>query len=97
MCSEQGGSHATEPTCNATRRRDLLAVSAGYDLTPLLKLTATLLADADTGSRLFVPRLAWSAATDLDVELFAQVGGGSAAGEFGSRPAVVAVRVARYF
>lgn len=77
--------------------RHYAGVHAGYDITPLLKLNAHLLANLDDGSRFFAPGLTYAWKTNLDLTLGMQYAGGSAGSEFGRLRKVLYMQLQRYF
>lgn len=80
-----------------TRRRHLFALSGGYDIRFLWRASGTALFDTETGSRVLVPSLSWSAAQNVDVQFLAQFYQGGAESEYGAGQDAFIVRVSAYF
>ncbi len=77
--------------------RHQLAVLAGYDLTPLLRLDLTAIRMARPGAWFGAASLRWSALQDLDLTALFQLGGGRKGSELrGFRP-VAGLRLDAYF
>ncbi len=79
------------------RARHEAGFSTGYDISPLWRITGTLIWDASGGSRFFLPRLIWSASDNVDISAFALLFGGDQASEFGRRGNTFALQADVYF
>jgi len=77
--------------------RHAIALSAGYDITPLWRLAGTVIWDASDNSQFFLPSLSWSAAENIDVSLFALLFDGKQESEFGRRENLYALQAEVYF
>ncbi len=80
-----------------SRERHQLGLAAGYDLSPLWRLDATLIADVVKGSVFISPRLGWSARENVQVTAFALLFGGHGGGEFSGRANVYALQLEAFF
>ncbi len=66
----------------SSRARHLLALAAGYDLTPLFRLELSTILDPARGGWFAQPSLRWSAADAADVSFVAQRAAGPAGSDF---------------
>lgn len=80
-----------------SRQSSLWAAQLGYDITPLIRASATWIGDFAGSSHFIAPQLSWSATSSLDIALFAQLPSGRQGGEFSAFHELYAVRVDWYF
>lgn len=80
-----------------TLARRYLGVQAGYEITPLLKLSAELILNLDDGSRVVAPRISYSIRPNLDASLGSQWFGGAAGTEYARPPNVAYAQVKWFF
>ncbi len=80
-----------------SRRRDLWAFTTGYDLNFIWRAGLTALFDTQSGSRVTIPSLSWSASQDVDVTFSAQFFQGDATSEYGAGQDSFVALVAYYF
>ena len=92
----RGGLASSAERLNS-RVRHLVALAAGYDVTPLIRLEISGIADAVKGSVFIAPRLTWSLAEDWDLSAFVLAFGGHRNSEFGDRANVYAAQLDVYF
>jgi len=77
--------------------RHLAGFSAGYDLTPLLRLDVTTILDMVKGSSFVAPKLTYSLAQNLELSGFAYLFSGHAGSEFGPRTNLYIAQFDAYF
>jgi len=77
--------------------RHLLGLSAGYDLTPLVRLQLSAIVDPVKGSAFAAPRLTWSLARNIEVSAFWYAFAGHSGSEFGGRKQLYAAQFDAYF
>ncbi|MDA1132234.1 MAG: hypothetical protein O2905_03310 [Proteobacteria bacterium] len=80
-----------------SRRRHLVALSAGYDLAFLWRAAATALLDTEAGSRVVIPSVTWSASQNVDIQFLAQFYQGGPDSEYGAGQDAFLIRLTAYF
>jgi hypothetical protein len=76
----------TQTNALATVDRNFLGVSAGFDLTELIRFNSALLLDLDAGSFYIGPSFSFSAPHSIALEAGAQLFSGNGKGDFGLLP-----------
>jgi len=77
--------------------KHLAGLSAGYDLTPLLRLEASTILDVVKGSSFVAPKLTCSLARNLELSVFGYIFAGPAGSEFGARTNLYVAQFDAYF
>lgn len=80
-----------------TLAQHYLGVHAGYEVTPLLKLSTEFVFNLDDGSRLVAPSITYSIRTNLDLSFGLQWFSGAAGSEYARPPSVAYVTLQQFF
>jgi hypothetical protein len=77
--------------------RHLAGFSAGYDITPLIRLAFSAILDPVKGGAFAEPSLTWSLGNNLELSTYCLLFGGNAGSEYGGRQQIFAMQFDAYF